>query len=148
MHQTTRLSWGRIAAIVCVIAAAGLAVHAYVRNSPGQPDPVVPAAAPPTSSALTASMSLLPPDVRGALMSLCSHCNFADSGAPWNATDVMANDLPQRRLVRTERHGSTWLVQYQHGGIAKHSHTAVFSLKPSIHLVQGSSCRPPEKCEW
>lgn len=149
MHQKIRLSWCRIAAIICVIAAGGLAVHATVLHRHSQPEPVVPAAAAPTSSAPTASMSLLPSDVQKALTSLCSPCTFADSGAPWNATDVVASGLPQRRLVRTERRGPTWLVQYQHGGIAKHSHTTVFSPKPSIHLVQGSSCMPPlEKCEW
>jgi hypothetical protein len=96
-----------------------------------------------------ASISFLPPEVRQALTSLCSPCSFADSGAPWNATDVVNDRLPQRRLVKTEKRGSDWLVQYEHGGFAAHSHTVVFSLTPTVHLFQGSSCLPSQQaCEW
>jgi hypothetical protein len=97
-----------------------------------------------------ASMSALPAEIQTALVSLCGLCTFADEGAPWNPTDVIADDLPQRHLTKTTRRGSEWLIQYEHGGIATHPHTVVFSSAPSPHLVDGSSCMPSrgEDCEW
>jgi hypothetical protein len=97
-----------------------------------------------------ASMSALPGEIQAALISLCGSCTFADEGAPWNATDDVADDLPHRHLTRTTRRGSEWLIEYEHGGIATHPHTVVFSSAPSPHLVDGSSCMPSrgENCEW
>jgi len=40
-------------------------------------------------------------------------------------------------------------VQYEYGGIAVQTYTVVFSLAPTIHLVQGSSCIPSQvACKW
>jgi hypothetical protein len=96
-----------------------------------------------------ASMSELPPEVRRALQDICRGCTFADSGAPWNPTDVIYNDLPQRRLVSIEHVGHEWRVQDEHGGRGKHSHTITFSTYPTVHVISTSSCIPSEKCrEW
>jgi hypothetical protein len=100
-------------------------------------------------SSAPASISELPLQVRHALLDICHSCTFADSGAPWNSTDVIYNDLPQRRLVSIEHVGSEWRVQYEHGGRGKHSHTITFSTYPTVHVISTSSCIPSEKCrEW
>ena len=96
-----------------------------------------------------ASIASLPPDVRQALISLCKGCKFANFNELWNKTDYMDN-LPQRHLARTEQHGLDWLIEYDHGGIASHSHTVIFALTPTVHIVDGGACRSPQKdeCEW
>ena len=149
-EETTQFSWRRtaiVAVALVVVAIAGYAIS--MLRLPGN------AALPASVEALSpkptpvASISFLPSDVRQALAALCSPCSFADSGAPWNATDVIDDRLPRRRLVKTEKHGADWLVQYEHGGFATHDHTVVFSLTPTVHLVQGSSCIPSQQaCEW
>jgi hypothetical protein len=94
------------------------------------------------------SLSELPPDIRRALQDICGGCIFANSDAPWNPSDVM-NNLPQRRLVSIEHVGTEWRIQYEHGGIALHSHTITFSTQPTVHVISTSSCIPSEKCrEW
>jgi hypothetical protein len=100
-------------------------------------------------SSVPASTSELPPEVRRALQDICHGCTFANSGAPWNSTDVIYNNLPQRRLIAIEHAGSEWRIQYEHGGIGLHSHTITFSTYPAVHVVSTSSCIPSEKCrEW
>jgi hypothetical protein len=95
------------------------------------------------------SLSELPPEVRRALQDICGGCTFADSGASWNAGDVIVNDLPRRRLINIEHIGSEWHIGYEHGGRGWHSHTITFSTYPTVHIVSTSSCMPSEKCrEW
>ena len=149
-EETAKFSWRRTAIIA--VALIVLSVVAYAASmlrlrGPAEPPAAVKATSPKSPPA--ASISFLPPKVQRALTSLCSPCAFADSNAPWNATDVVGDGLPQRRLVKTEKRGSDWFVQYQHGGFATHNHTVVFSLTPTAHLAPGSSCNPAqEKCEW
>jgi hypothetical protein len=97
----------------------------------------------------SASMSELPASVREALLGLCAPCEFADSDAPWNSTDVL-NGRPQRRLAKTEKTASGWRVEYDHGGRGRHSHVVVFEFEPAIHVAEGSSCLPAVRvdCEW
>ena len=100
--------------------------------------------------AVPAAMSALPPTVRNALQELCHGCAFADAGAPWNPSDVVAKDSPpQRRLVSIEHKEAEWRVQYEHGGRGKHSHAIIFSTNPTVHVISTSTCIPSEKCrEW
>ncbi len=118
-----------------VIAIFGLLLVACARYS--------------AAAASGASMAALPGEVQQALLSLCTPCTFADFDAPWNTSDVL-NGLPQRHLVKVEQLGPKWLIQYDHGGYAPHTHTVVFAIKPSPHIVEGSSCLPSreKKCEW
>jgi hypothetical protein len=101
------------------------------------------------AAAADVSLSALPIDIKQALLSLCAPCSFAGSGTPWNYSDVL-NGLPQRHLTKTEQKGSRWIIQYEHGGYGLHVHTVVFELKPTPHIVEGSSCLPDQQvtCEW
>ena len=93
-------------------------------------------------------MSSLPLAVRDALRELCAPCEFADSDAPWNPTDVI-NGRPQRRLLMASETASGWRIEYDHGGRGRHTHVVVFELEPSIHVAEGSSCLPALRhCEW
>jgi hypothetical protein len=96
-----------------------------------------------------ASISSLPDSIRTALLALCESCRFADYDAPWNPTDVIDGN-PRRRLTRIVDRGSSWLIQYDHGGIATHSHTVIFDMEPRIHVGEGSDCVPSREneCEW
>ncbi|HET7126655.1 MAG TPA: hypothetical protein VFI26_06130 [Lysobacter sp.] len=149
-NETTKISWRRVAtiamALVVVIAAA------YTVNFPYRRDDATPPAKveeSPSRQPPVASISFLPREAREALVSLCSPCSFADSGASWNPSDVIDDHLPRRRLIKTEKSGQDWLVQYEYGGIAVQNYTAVFSLTPTIHLAKGSSCIPSqETCKW
>lgn len=40
----------------------------------------------------------------------------ADRGSPFNATDVVRDDLPMRRFLAAGRAGDTWLVALERGG--------------------------------
>lgn len=93
------------------------------------------------------SVSQLPPAVAQALTSLCAPCSFADVNGPWEATDAIVNNLPQRRLVRVSHAGAEWIIEYEHGGRGHHMHTATFSTQPQVHFVRGS-CGSEVKCEW
>jgi hypothetical protein len=95
------------------------------------------------------SMSSLPAAVREALSGLCAPCEFADSDAPWNATDVL-NGRPQRRLVKTEETASRWRIEYDHAGRGRRTYIVVFELEPRIHVAGGSSCLSAVRvdCEW
>ena len=96
----------------------------------------------------SASMSSLPVAVRDALLALCAPCEFADSDAPWNPTDVL-NGRPQRRLIASEETTSGWRIEYDHGGRGRHTHIVVFELEPIIHVAEGSSCLSALRdCEW
>jgi hypothetical protein len=96
------------------------------------------------------SMAAIPPDVMNALVDLCRPCSFADFNAPWNATDVISDDLPRRRLVRVEHSDSEWHIEYEHGGRGRHTHAVTFGVYPKLHFVRGSSCEPAKerRCEW
>ena len=91
------------------------------------------------SNAVINSITSIPPEVMLALTSLCDGCVFADFGQPWNPSDVV-NELPRRRLLKAEHNGSKWIIQYEHGGIGKHTHTAIFESQPTVHLVSGRTC--------
>jgi hypothetical protein len=54
---------------------------------------------------------------------------IADRGEPFQATDVITDDRPQRRFVlagRSDDAGTFWVVCYEHGGIGYHYHVALF----------------------
>ena len=95
------------------------------------------------------SISQIPAPVVRALIALCAPCAFADVGAPWEATDVISDNLPQRRLTRVEHIGAEWHIEYEHGGRGKHSHNVIFSTVGDVHFV-GGSCNSAsrQKCEW
>lgn len=98
-----------------------------------------------------ALMSELPLEVQDKLTSLCREpCVFADTGERWNATDVLLDGSPRRRLISVNHAGSKWVIEYEHGGIGRHNHRVVFELTPSIHIASGSSCMPTasQECEW
>jgi hypothetical protein len=148
-NETAKFSWRRIAIIAIAIAIAVVAIAAYAASMLRLQAPPAPAEPAPPKATPVASLSFLPPEVRQELIALCSPCSFADSVSPWNATDVIDDGLPQRRLAKTEKRGSDWIVQYQHGGFATHNHTVVFSLAPTVDVAQGSSCIPSQQaCEW
>ena len=145
-----KFSWRRTAIIAVALVVLSIAAYAIsMLRVQGHAQPTAPVEATSPKPPPVASTSFLPPEIRRALTSLCSPCVFADSDAPWNATDVVGDGLPRRRLVKTEKRGSGWFVQYQHGGFATHKHTVVFSLTPTVHVAHGSSCVPAqESCEW
>jgi hypothetical protein len=145
-----QIRWRRTAIISVALVVMSVAI--YAANFLYRPDEAAhlpKAEESPPKQPPVASMSLLPPEVRKALLSLCNPCSFADSNSPWNASDVIDGRLPRRRLTKTEKRGQDWLVQYESGGIGVLTYTAVFSLDPDIHLVKGSSCIPSqETCKW
>ena len=146
-NRTAKPSWWRIAVVAMAIVVVGLVSFAASMRNPQAPPTPAEAALP--KEIPVASLSFLPPDVGQALIALCSPCSFADSVSPWNSTDVIVDGLPRRRLVKTEKLGLEWLVQYEHGGWGAHNHTVVFSLTPTIHVAEGSSCIPSQQaCEW
>jgi hypothetical protein len=54
---------------------------------------------------------------------------MAEPGAwPWNATDVIREGLPRRRLRAVATNNSLCLVFYEHGGLGKTDDIAVFRL--------------------
>ena len=97
-----------------------------------------------------ASMRYLPTEVQRFLVSLCGGCVFADSNGSWNPTDVVDDRLPRRRLIRTERLGPEWHIEYEHGGMATFHYTVVVAATPQPRLLQGSSCLPgpSRRCQW
>jgi hypothetical protein len=125
--------------IVACVFLCSAAEAEDTRDSPTQQD----------KSSAVSSITQIPADVLGALKHLCKGCVFADFGAPWNPTDVL-NNFPQRRLLEAVHFDSKWRIRYNHGGRGRHTHTVVFSLVPSIHLIEGSSCLPERDgyCEW
>jgi hypothetical protein len=126
-----------------VVALSALPVCRVQATEPG------PVQVPPAAQRSVTSITALPAAVLSGLRGLCTPCEFADIGAPWNPTDVR-NDLPRRRIVSATLRDSVWTIAYQRGGIAMTWHTAVFALTPSVHLVEGSSCLPagPAPCNW
>ncbi len=146
------LSWTRITVsalvLVGISTTAGVVLLRHTSTAPSahatlpqQPPPAPPAA----------SMRYLPANIQRALVSLCSGCSFADSNGKWNSTDVIMDDrLPSRRLRKTERRGSEWLIEYEHGGIFTGHHVVVLSATVEPTLQPGSSCVPTsaEACKW
>jgi hypothetical protein len=98
---------------------------------------------------MVTSKSAIPPVVMDALVDLCKPCSFADFDEPWNATDVFRDNLPRRHLARAGYSDAGWLIEYDHGGRGRHSHTVLFAVHPSARFVS-SSCEPKKvpRCEW
>ena len=54
---------------------------------------------------------------------------LADAGQDYNATDVTDDpNRPWRRFLRAYRVGESWIVWYEHGGIAHHSQVIALRL--------------------
>lgn len=51
---------------------------------------------------------------------------LADSGEPWNAGDVVTQDIPRRRLIFAGLTGKFYVLEYEHGGRGRHVHLAIF----------------------
>ena len=146
-----KLSWLRICITALIILAVIAAWHMLSIRASHQAEPFEPAVRPATNTAPpVASMQYLPAEVREALVALCGGCTFADSNGPWNPTDLVDENLPQRRLTKTERRGSEWFIQYQHGGIFIDHVTVVLSATPAPVLQPSSSCVPSKEqaCYW
>ena len=145
------LSWTRIAAVaLAAVAAITLFGSVYLRSSSKVPEQGIPLQPQLASAPPVASMRYLPTEVQLALVSLCGGCAFADSNGAWNATDVIDDRLPRRRLTRTEKRGDGWLVEYEHGGFATFRYTVVLSASSKPRLLPGSSClpEPARTCKW
>ena len=69
---------------------------------------------------------------------------MAEPGSwPWNATDVILDGLPRRRLKVVAASESLCLVFYEHGGIAKTDDIAAFRLSGNgAHSIWHSSLAP------
>ena len=76
---------------------------------------------------------------------------IAESGAAWNATDVIVpstENLPVRRFVIAAVSKSRALVVYEHGGIARHQHLLAFDLRGSDpRLVANVSIERPDNVD-
>ena len=151
VDSAAAVNWWRITAMMVTLffASVLLCVHLDRANAALQ---VVPTKPLEPKDPPIASLRYLPADVQRALVTLCDECSFADSNGDWNATDVILeeDELPRRRLTRTELLGAQWVIEYEMGGIATFSHTAVLSATSRPTLLAGSSCIPnyPRRCSW
>ena len=151
LDRAAAVSWWRITAMTgtLLFASASLCIHLHRASAALH---VVPAKPLEPADPPTASLRYLPAEVQRALVTLCDECSFADSNGDWNATDVIfeEDELPRRRLTRTELLGAQWVIEYEMGGIATFSHTAVLSATSRPTLLAGSSCIPnyPRRCSW
>ena len=66
----------------------------------------------------------LPSNVRDRVVELFEGELPAEQGAPFNATDVIDQTNPRRRLVFWVRDNKLghYILHYEHGGIGRHSH--------------------------
>jgi hypothetical protein len=67
--------------------------------------------------------------------------SIADAGAPFQATDVVAEGLPRRRFVVAGMSTATpkyWIVCYEHGGRGHHFHVALFAIANGMASVPRS----------
>ena len=65
------------------------------------------------------STDALPKPIKNAFATITQNKPFdlANPGTRFNATDVIEQDLPRRRLVLAGTCGNRWFVQYERGGI-------------------------------
>ena len=66
---------------------------------------------------------------------------MAAAGEPYQATDVVLDDLPWRRFVVagvSAQSPDIWLVCYEHGGIGHHHHLILFELENGVASVKKS----------
>jgi len=83
------------------------------------------------------SIDDLDPAVRVALKQQLKE-PIAGAGEPFEATDVIMNDLPSRRFVTagvSTLRPWLWLLCYEHGGVGYHYHIAVFGIKDGVASV-------------
>nr|WP_316653279.1 hypothetical protein [uncultured Gellertiella sp.] len=87
------------------------------------------------------SLRELPPQVRAELPGM------ADVGKPFQSTDVVSPDAPQfgRRMRAAWSVGSTYVIEYQYGGISAGDSRAVISLRNGGVAVCDPKWRPPKK---
>lgn len=69
--------------------------------------------------------------------------SLADPGARFNATDVIEDRLPTRRLIISGRCEDRWFIEYEHGGIGKSTALMVLRMTPdqSVALVWGRALK-------
>jgi hypothetical protein len=75
---------------------------------------------------------------------------IADAGAPFQATDVVADGLPRRRFVVAGVSTATpkyWIVCYEHGGRGHHFHVALFAVANGAASVPKSGLWLPSSKE-
>ena len=133
------------------VGLAGLAVAGLAATQSSKPPAVVPPE--PKSVAPSgpiAAKSQLPPSVLAALTAVCGNCRIADSNEDWNATDVVFDDLPDRRLksiVQTKDH---WEIRYERGGYVTSSYVLLLSNEAAPQVLAGSTCSsaPRYECRW
>ena len=92
------------------------------------------------------SKSEIPTAVLDRFSSLCGGCALADIGTAFNATDVVAADLPMRRLVAAGASGDRWFMEYDHGGRGLHSHFALFEVRDGTATCAWANGAPPGGC--
>jgi hypothetical protein len=64
---------------------------------------------------------------------------MAAAGEPYQATDVVLDDLPWRRFVVagvSAQSPDIWLLCYEHGGIGHHHHLILFELENGVASVK------------
>lgn len=107
-------------------------------------------------------LGALSANVRLALNRFVGGANIANSGEPFEATDVIVDRrLPRRRLIRTGANGDLTSVEYDHGGIGLHQHFVLFQVRGTdaiaVNACSGLLPREMEKlrkivgksgCRW
>ena len=143
------MHWRRIACMTVGISVAAAFVCNHLHRASVTSQEVVAKPLKPADPP-TASLRHLPAEVQRALVLLCEGCTFADSNGEWNPTDVVLDELPRRRLTRTELLGDEWVIEYEMGGIATFHYTAVLPATSEPTLLAGSSSIPdhPRRCSW
>jgi hypothetical protein len=80
-----------------------------------------------------ASVGRIPASVRTALFNLMKYDpRLADRDERFNATDLVDDRLPMRRLVFAGGTATAWFVYYEHGGIGYHRHLVIFALERDL----------------
>jgi len=75
------------------------------------------------------------PDVLAVFHAKVQPEYIANHGERFNATDVVTEDLPARRLVLAGSARGLWFIWYEHGGIAYHHDLVVFSRNGHWQIV-------------
>ena len=86
----------------------------------------------------------IPDNVRKILSSLTDSEKIADKGERYEKSDYITDPaLPMRRLSLAAHSPSLWIIQYDHGGYAPHSHIVGIAHNQMSGLMFGVNNMPP-----
>lgn len=85
----------------------------------------------------------IPENVRKILSGLMRLEKIADKGERYEKTDYLTDPaLPRRRLSLAAHSPNLWIIQYDHGGYAPHSHIAAIAHNQNNGLILSVNSMP------